>query len=171
MGELGLKLKKKSAIILLIINNFIVFLSKCIFTGIVEKNNLSFGTALFYHYNTFFQLLNAILLLRIFYDVKLNTRTIKMVATICKHVFPIYLIHEHQISRYLLWSTGILEILKTTNDFVFVAIIVGGSVSIFLLGLLIDICIDKICYWIDKLPPFIGLQTFLTKKCNKWIDK
>ena len=111
------------------------------------------------------------MLLRLFSDIKLNAKAVKLVAVTSKHVFPIYLIHEHQIIRSLLWSTGILGILKATNSITFVAIILGGSIGIFLLGLIIDICIDRFFSLIDKLPQFRRLHTFLDKKCGEWIYK
>ena len=163
-GRVGFKTTKKNALILLVINNIIVFLSKCILTVIVERNDLTFGTALLYHYNTFFQLLNAILLLRLFYDVKFSAKANRFVAATSKHVFPIYLIHEHQITRSLLWSSGILGILKATNNLSFIAIILGGSIGIFLIGLIIDVFIDVVFSWVDKLPLFICLHTYFDNK-------
>ena len=94
----------------LVANNLIVLLSKVVFAWWFAKHQLNIGSSLFYHYNTIFQLLNAVLLFLLFKQMKFITKFHTSITYVSASVFAIYLIHEYPLIRNLLWRSGLYQV-------------------------------------------------------------
>ena len=159
--QFNLSLKK--CFFYLLINNLVIFLSKILLTFITQKYNIQAGTALLYHYNTVFELLNAILLFLIFKQINIK-KAGGLVFFLSSGVFAVYLIHEHPLIRNLLWQTGLKEILAEESFFRYIWLILAMPFVILITCILIDKILDFILF----KPVFKSkLWDFTAKKLGK----
>lgn len=98
------KISKWKCLIGLLINCTLVFSSKIVLTIITSHFSIDAGTGLFYHYNSIFQLINAILLFLFFLQLDVKGWSQKLIAIVSGTVFSVYLIHEHPALRGWIWS-------------------------------------------------------------------
>lgn len=122
LRKLDIKANAGICWILLLFNNLVVFLSKVALEIIVMKMNLNVGTGLFYHYNTIFQLVNAILLIMLFRNIKIAGRAKSAISFFAESTFSVYLIHEHPLVRQLLWQSGLEVIMLEITVWMFIVL-------------------------------------------------
>jgi surface polysaccharide O-acyltransferase-like enzyme len=134
----NLQLSKAKCLIALAINCLIVFFSKLLFTVLVNRFNLSAGTALFYHYNTIFQLINAVLLFVLFKNLKINNSLGKIIVFLSPMVFSVYLIHEHPLIRKLLWQSDLLNYLINNSFLLFIINTLWITIALFIVCIIIE---------------------------------
>lgn len=134
-----ISLKKSIALIVLVANTAIVFLSKIIMQIIVNKSGLDVGTSLFYHYNSIFQLINAFCLLVIFNNVFISNKKIKIMTLISSSIFSVYLIHDNPFLRGLIWNDSFSDFLSNCANWVFVLISLTLPILIFVCCIAIDV--------------------------------
>lgn len=140
----------KWIIIGLIVNNMCIFASKVLLGYVVGKYHLTVGTGLLYHYNTIFELLNAVLLLLLFKQIPWTYGS-KLIVESASSVFAVYLLHEHPLVRQVLWqNSGLPTILQQTSFIEFALL----SCLVPLLILSIGILIDKLTHLILLNPIF-----------------
>ena len=149
----------KWCIVALLTNNLIILSSKLVLYYITSLWSLERGTGLFYHYNTIFELLNAILLLLLFKQFSFTCLK-QYVAWIAPSVFSIYLIHEHPAIRRLLWKTGLLEYLQQASCLDFMGMVIMFPVTIMIL-----------CICIDKLVQGVILGPYFRSTVFKWFER
>lgn len=143
--EINISYKKCS--FFLLINNCIVFGSKIVLTWLAGKLDLEVGTSLLYRYNTFFQLINAILLLILFKQINLSRKMENFVYSVSGSVFSVYLIHEQSNIRELLWKNkSILNLLNTTNLVEFIVSCICITFTVFVICVLLD----KMCFYLAQ---------------------
>ena len=146
----------------LLINNACIFGSKALLEYIVGRYNLSAGTGLLYHYNTIFELFNAILLLLLFKQISW-TRGAKWITGTASSVFAVYLLHEHPLVRKVLW-THILPLVQQTSfgQFVLVTLLVPFFI------LCVGVLIDKLVHFFIFNPLFRSkLWNKITTQCQR----
>lgn len=149
----------KKGIFYLILNNIIIFGSKITLTAFTQKYNIHAGTGLFYHYNTVFQLVNAVLLFLIFKQINFK-KLGGLIFYFSSGVFAVYLIHEHPLVRNLLWQTGLKEILLKSSLFGYILLVLTIPFIIFLA-----------CIFIDKLLDFILFKPVFKSSLWKYVAK
>ncbi len=125
---------------------FVIHCSQFLFIG---------GRNYFLSYTSPFILINAIILLCIFYNLNIKEMSKKTIMFITPSVFPVYLIHEHFIINPLFIFDKFKWILQY------------NVVLIPILIFCISITIFIICIILDKIRIFIFTKT----KINKFIDK
>lgn len=141
------RLSKLKCVIGLVINCAIIFASKIVLTCLVNYLDIDAGTGLLYHYNTIFELTNAILLLILFKDIKVKGRIAKASKFFASSVFGIYLLHEHPSIRSIIWNTELYNTLLKVDLPIYICLTVFISIGL----LLICFVIDKVRYYIGKI--------------------
>ena len=136
------KIHPKNGIIILIINSIIILSSKIVITLINANMGTNFGTSLFYHYNTIFQLINAIILVGIFIDITPSKKIQKTIKKISPIVFSVYLIHDNPLVRDLLWKTTIGYNLVKMNDCEFIVCLILLPIIVYIVCLILGRIFD-----------------------------
>ncbi len=134
----------------LVINCTVVFISKILLTYLVDRFGLTAGTGLLYHYNTVFQLINAVFLLLLFKQINLKNTVSKIVGVLGSSVFGVYLIHEHPGIRSFIWSEKLFNTLVESSFFVYLGLILFIPFIVFLGCLVIDKARRFVCGWVSK---------------------
>ena len=147
LKRFDLKLSKLVCIVGIFISCSIIFASKLVLTYIVESFSLDMGTGLFYHYNTLFMLVNAVLIFLLFKQISVGSRTSKLVSFVSVSVFGVYLIHEYPKMWDVFWKSDIARVLREASFLEFVA-----------LSILIPLAIFVVCLIIDKIRRMVAKQ-------------
>ena len=126
------KLSKWKCLIGLIINCTLVFSSKVVLTIITNYFNLDAGTGLLYHYNSIFQLINAILLFLLFLQLDIKKSLQKLIAVVSGTVFSVYLIHEHPVLRGWIWSDTMKSWLMNLPFMYYILATIVISIGVFI---------------------------------------
>ena len=160
LKRFNIDFSKKTCILGLLINCVVIFVSKVALCFIVNRLGIDAGTGLFYHYNTIFQLLNAIFLLLLFKDIKLKGKIAGASKVAASSVFGIYLLHEHPSIRNFIWNSELCAFLLEVNLPVFICLVFGISIALFVS-----------CFAVDKIRCIVVKMLFKTvwiqKKCEK----
>lgn len=143
-----------------IFNCVAVVLSKVLLTLISNKLGLLVGSGLFYHYNSIFQLLNAVILLLIFKQINCQRGTQRFLTFVSSSVFGVYLIHEHPNMRKLIWNSYLYDMLINSSAYIYVALV-----------LILPLIIFVFCIFIDKIRIFLVCLLKKIKWCKKLSDK
>ncbi len=121
----------------LLVNNSLILLSKIIFTYMSNTYQLGLGTGLCYHYNTVFELLNAILLFLWFKKFSMFPFR-KIITFASSSVLAVYLLHEHPLVRTLIWQSGLLPVLQQSSFWHFALLACTLPLVILIGGVLVD---------------------------------
>ena len=130
-------LPRKWCLTALLFNNICIFLSKGVLEYISDSYQLQVGTGLLYHYNSIFELLNAILLLLLFKQMSFSAGK-RVITWTASSMFSVYLLHEHPLVRQLLWQSGLSSFLLQSSFMNFALLTLLFSLVILVLGVLID---------------------------------
>ena len=133
----NLSLSWKKCLTGLLINNVCIFASKVLLQHITEIYHLSVGTGLLYHYNTIFELFNAILLLLLFKQIPW-THGAKWIVGSASSVFAVYLLHEHPLVREGLWQNGLSPFLQQLSFTQFALLTCALPLAVLGAGIVID---------------------------------
>ena len=145
LKRLSVKLSKLKCVIALSANCGVIFFSKIVLEYIVNKMQINAGSGLFYHYNTVFQLINAVLLLLLFMQINVKGRAAKVISYVSTSVFGIYLMHEHPAIRPVIWNQELKSYL------------LGASfVEYACVALLLPVVVFAVCLVIDKVRYYLG---------------
>ncbi len=156
LKRFDVKLSKLKCIIGIFINCLAIFASKIVFVYIVDKLEMNVGTSLLYNYNTIFQLINAVLLLLLFKDIKCSSSGIKKITIVSSSVFGIYLLHEHPNIRGILWNQRLSVMLLESSE-----------ISYLIFVLIIPIALFIVCFGIDLIRRLIGRLLSKTRFVKK----
>nr|WP_255565972.1 acyltransferase family protein [Desemzia sp. RIT 804] len=112
-----------------------------------------------YSYNSPLVLIIAYCIFQYFHNIKVKSSLINYIA---KYVFGIYLIHENQYVREILWrNLGIIEDVISSNQYLFLLKILKFSTLIFLSCWILSLIISKLYYALYEL-----LKSIYTRKMN-----
>lgn len=145
LKRLSVTLSKLKCVIGLVINCAVVFLSKIVLEYIVVRLELDAGSGLFYHYNTVFQLINAVLLLLLFMQINVGGRIAKILSYVSTSVFGIYLMHEHPAIRPVIWNQELKSFLLGASFLEYACV-----------ALLLPVAVFAVCFVIDKARYYLG---------------
>ena len=142
-----IQLSKFRCILGICINCGVIVFSKFALTYIVNRLQLNVGTALLYHYNSIFQLINATLLLLLFKEIHLQGKIAKAVAFVGSSMFGVYLLHEHPQIRDVIWNDRLYDVLVQSTFLYYIALVLCLPILLFIVCLLLD----KIRKWLGYL--------------------
>lgn len=130
--------KKTVLFMFVMINSVIMLLSKIVLEIAANRLSLNFGTGLFYHINTIFQLVQAILLFLIVSRIKVKSLGLKKVINkLSVNVFIVYLIHDNPNVRMVIWDY--VKLFFESENVVCVVLI--SSTLVFLISLIMAIVV------------------------------
>lgn len=137
LGRYHDEIKQKK--ILLLASVLVIFVSKIAIEVVNKKMGTRFGSGIFYHYNTLFQVVNCVLLLYIFKNISVKPNLAKIVTWISSSTFGVYLQHEHPLGRVLLWSKVFNINWLSKISFIELALIMLVTpIAVLIIGTLID---------------------------------
>ena len=128
----------RHCVCMLIGSSLLMVSSKIVLEMIVNRYGLNFGTALLYHNNSIFVLINAIALFELFKQVNIKQGVKKAVAWISPSVFSVYLLHEKPAIRKIIWGEQLVVLLRKIDFVGYCLIVVGIGIGIFTIGIMID---------------------------------
>lgn len=163
LKQLKINLSKTRCIIGLFINCFVVFVSKTTLTYVVNVLQIDAGSGLLYHYNSIFQLINAVLLLLLFKQMAFKGRIATVLASIGSSIFGIYLLHEHPAIRKVIWNAPLHEALLQTDLLQYICIVVFLPLLLLVLCLILDKTRHFVATVLAQMEPIC--------KVNKWLTK
>ena len=147
------KLSKWKCLIGLLINCALVFFSKILLTIITSHFNLDVGTGLLYHYNSIFQLINALLLFLLFLQIDIKGGVQKFISVVSGTVFSVYLIHEHPVLRAWIWSETMKKWLLGLPFAYYMAATIAITVGVFIICFCIELAralVVRFVKWIER---------------------
>ena len=158
--------KKRYYVLILFASMGIMCLSKIFLQFIIDKFALTLGTALLYHHDTVFVLINAIVLFKLFKQIEINNPKIqKLIKWVGPSVFSVYLLHEKPAVRKLIWNDHLSRFLKQSDFWLYL-------VSVLLLGsmvFVVCVIIDKILDWLlFKRLANSFVASLLKEKCIRY---
>ena len=134
-----IKIPKVACVFGIILNCAMIFASKIVLAFIVEKLQMNVGSSLLYNYNMITQLVNAVLLLFLFKEIKIKKTGAKIISFISASTFGIYLLHEHPNIRGVIWNEWLKKLLLESNGITYVVLSLAIPIVLFLLCLIIDV--------------------------------
>lgn len=140
------KIKSKYYLYIYIAFSTLTFLS----LAVIEKFSISyFSNDILYSYNSFSVLLASIALFCYFKTLKIkNVKFIKLISFFAPLTFGVYLIHENQNIRKILWSS--ITVYKNINPLLLIVYIYFCSIFIYVVLSLIDYIRKILFKKIDK---------------------
>ena len=164
-ATLNFEIKRKWNFVFLLISVSVMFISKLLLSYVVNSHNLNFGTALLYHYNSIFVLLNALLLLLLFKNIQPKGFLLMFVRKFSPYVFGVYLIHEEPSIRRILWNSNLATLLQSQNALLYLLLTIGIAFAVLGGCLFLDYFISKLV--LSKIVPK-RIQQFFMTVCNKF---
>lgn len=158
-------LKIKYCVVLLVSSSLVILLSKVVLESIKLSGKMNLGTGLFYHYNTIFVLVNAIVLFLIFKQVNIKPFFYRLIKWCSPSVFAVYLLHENPIVRNKLWNPELSMYLSECNFSTYIIMSIGIPVVIFFVSIIVD------RFVINKILEFFIKTSFANKlkeKCSRY---
>lgn len=157
-------LTKKTCILVLTVNAIVMCGSKAVLTFFTQSWHVNFGTALLYHYNTLFVLLNAIALIFLFRGMKLPKQLQRTIIITTPSILAVYLLHEKPALRSILWNDSFTALLLNASLPKFVLITFAVSAIIVTVGIVIDGILERTLFnTIRKTKLYYKLDSLCTR--------
>ena len=138
LKRLDIHLSRLKCIVGLFINCTVVFASKIALTYVINALQIDAGSGLLYHYNSIFQLINAVLLLLLFKQINLKGKIATVSSFVGSSVFGIYLLHEHPDIRKIIWNEQLYDALVQANLLTYICTVMLLPLLLFILCLVLD---------------------------------
>ena len=169
---------KYKYLLLYIIFVILGFVAKIVTESVANLNVL----LVFYNkrviaFNSVFVFLGALSLFMFFKDIKIKRESIgKCISFIAKNVFAVYLIHEHELNRHIIWNTNLnISVAGMQNNFVLHYIL--SIITIFAICLVVEEIRKFLFAVFFKIPVFSEIKRkaneryeIINKKINIFFD-
>lgn len=138
LKRLDVRISKLRCVVGLFINCMVVFGSKIALTYVINTLQIDAGSGLLYHYNSIFQLINAVLLLLLFKQINIKGKLATISSFVSSSVFGVYLLHEHPDIRKIIWNEQLYNALIQADAWIYICMVVLLPLLLFILCLLLD---------------------------------
>ena len=135
------------------INCVAIFASKVLLSYVVDSMQLDASSSLLYRYNSFFQLVNAVLLLLLFLKISVRENARRVVTFFSTSVFGVYLIHEHPNLRRIIWNDDLCRGLLEASFLRYVVQVFSIAVVLFLVCVFLEKTRGCVWRWVSKCVP------------------
>lgn len=135
----NLNIKKRIYLISYFICSLLIVLSKVILEYLAERISvLSKGTTIFYQYNSVLVLVSSISLFMFFINIRIESKDLnKIILKFSSTTFGVYLIHDNNFIRNILWSKIVCSSQYANTDF-FISHVIISVIIIYSCCSLID---------------------------------